>query len=168
MAAPLFWSRLARDPWARFGLGLVAGLALHGASTARSARPATNPWERFGLGLVAGLALLAVLAPWLAPGDPFRGDLSASLHPPSGSFLLGSDAQGRDVLSRVLYGARLSLAVGLISQSVALLLGVTLGLVSGYYGRWIDGTIMRVDDVTRPFPSLLFMRAIAAPQNRPP
>src|SRR5882757_8329835 len=87
MAAPLFWSRLARDPWARFGLGLVAGLAL-----------------------------LALLAPWLAPGDPFRGDLSASLHPPSGAYLLGSDAQGRDVLSRVLYGARLSLAVGRVRR----------------------------------------------------
>src|SRR5437762_3356340 len=133
MAAPLFWSRLARDPWARFGLGLVALLAL-----------------------------LALLAPWLAPGDPFRGDLAASLRPPSGAFLLGSDAQGRDVLSRVLYGARLSLAVGLISQSIALALGVTLGLVSGYYGRWIDGTIMRVADVTLAFPSLLLLIAIAA------
>src|SRR5437667_9077533 len=133
MAAPLFWSRLARDPWARFGLGLVAALAR-----------------------------LALLAPWLAPGDPFRGDLSASLHPPSGAFLLGSDAQGRDVLSRVLYGARLSLAVGLIRQSVALLLGVTLGLVSGYYGRWIDGVIMRIADVTLAFPSLLLLIAIAA------
>jgi len=133
MAAPLFWTRLARDPWARFGLGLVAGLAL-----------------------------LALLAPWLAPGDPFRGDLSASLHAPSGAFPLGSDAQGRDVLSRVLYGARLSLAVGLISQSVALAFGVTLGLVSGYYGRWMDGVIMRIADVTLAFPSLLLLIAIAA------
>src|SRR5882762_5464033 len=132
MAAPLFWTRLAHDPWARFGLGLVAILAL-----------------------------LALLAPWLAPGDPFRGDLSASLRPPSGAFLLGSDAQGRDVLSRVLYGARLSLAVGLISQSIALALGVTLGLVSGYYGRWMDGVIMRVADVTLAFPSLLLLIAIA-------
>src|SRR5213593_66929 len=133
MAAPLFWTRLAHDPWARFGLGLV------------------------GI-----LALLALLAPWLAPGDPYRGDLSASLHPPSGAFLLGSDAQGRDMRSRVLYGARLSLAVGLISQSVALALGVTLGLVSGYYGRWMDSMIMRVADVTLAFPSLLLLIAIAA------
>src|SRR5467141_404254 len=133
MAAPLFWTRLARDPWARFGLGLVAVLAV-----------------------------LALLAPWLAPGDPYRGDLSASLHPPSGAFLLGSDAQGRDILSRVLYGARLSLAVGLISQSIACLLGLALGLVAGYYGRWIDAAVMRIADVTLAFPSLLLLIAIAA------
>src|ERR1043166_2912754 len=97
MAAPLLWTRsLLRDRWARVGLGVVAALVL-----------------------------LAVLAPWLAPGDPFRGDLAASPRPPSLVFPLGSDAQGRDVLSRVLYGARLSLAVGIISQSIALSLGLT-------------------------------------------
>src|SRR5512145_1532168 len=133
MAAPLFWSRLARDRWARTGLAMVGVLAL-----------------------------LAVLAPWLAPGDPFRGNLSASLHPPSVAFLFGSDAQGRDVLSRVLYGARLSLAVGLISQSIALALGLTLGLIAGFYGRWVDGLIMRIADVTLAFPSLLLLIAIAA------
>src|SRR5213594_2929592 len=133
MAAPLFWTRIAHDPWSRCGLGVV------------------------GL-----LALLALLAPWLAPGDPFRGDLAVSLRPPSHTFLFGSDAQGRDVLSRVLYGARLSLAVGLISQSIALFLGLTLGLVAGFYGRWIDGVIMRVADVTLAFPSLLLLIAIAA------
>ncbi|HXM37262.1 MAG TPA: ABC transporter permease [Gemmatimonadales bacterium] len=133
MPAPLFLTRLARDRWARFGLALVGTLAV-----------------------------LAVLAPWLAPGDPFRGNLAASLHAPSSAFPLGSDAQGRDVLSRVLYGARLSLAVGLISQSIAIALGVTLGLVAGYYGRWVDGVIMRVADVTLAFPSLLLLIAIAA------
>ena len=95
MPAPLVWTRLARDPWARLGLLIVAALAI-----------------------------LAAAAPWLAPGDPFRGDLAASLVAPSRAFLLGSDAQGRDVLSRVLYGARLSLAVGLISQGIALVSGV--------------------------------------------
>jgi len=133
MTAPLFWTRLARDPWARFGLGVV--------------------------GILAALALLA---PALAPGDPLRGDLAVSLRPPSHTFLFGSDAQGRDVLSRVLYGARLSLAVGLISQSIALFLGLTLGLIAGFYGRWIDGVIMRVADVTLAFPSLLLLIAIAA------
>jgi len=133
MVAPLFLTRLARDRWARFGLGVV------------------------GI-----LAVLALLAPVLAPGDPLRGELAASLRPPSHTFLLGSDAQGRDVLSRVLYGARLSLAVGLISQSIALFLGLTLGLIAGFYGHWIDGVIMRVADVTLAFPSLLLLIAIAA------
>ncbi|HEY3279587.1 MAG TPA: ABC transporter permease [Gemmatimonadales bacterium] len=133
MPAPLVWTRLARDRWARLGLAIVVGVAL-----------------------------LAVLAPVLAPGDPYRGDLAASLRAPSSVFPLGSDAQGRDVLSRVLYGARLSLAVGLISQGIALALGVTLGLVAGYYGRWVDGMVMRVADVTLAFPSLLLLIAIAA------
>jgi len=133
MAAPLFLSRLVRDRWARFGLVLVGSLAL-----------------------------LALVAPWLAPADPIRGNLNASLLPPSDAFLLGSDAQGRDVLTRVLYGARLSLSVGLVSQSIALGLGVTLGLIAGYYGRWVDGVIMRVADVTLAFPSLLLLIAIAA------
>src|SRR2546422_6760115 len=133
MAAPLFWTRLARDRWARFGLAVV--------------------------GILGPVAFVRA---WLAPGDPFRGNLAASLRPPSHTFLLGSDAQGRDVLSRVLYGARLSLAVGLISQSIALAIGVTLGLLAGFYGRWMDSMIMRVADVTLAFPSLLLLIAIAA------
>ncbi len=74
---------------------------------------------------------------------------------PDGRYLLGTDTQGRDVLSRVLYGARPSLMVGLTSQSVAVTLGVLLGLVAGYYQRWVDATVMRLADVTLAFPTLL-------------
>ncbi|HXH63412.1 MAG TPA: ABC transporter permease [Gemmatimonadales bacterium] len=119
-------------------------------------------WAVAGLALVAGLVLAAVLAPWLAPGDPVRGDLAQSLHGPSRAFLFGADAQGRDVLSRVLFGARLSLTVGVVSQIIALALGVSLGLAAGYYGRWIESGIMRAADVTLAFPSLLLLIAIAA------
>jgi peptide/nickel transport system permease protein len=133
MHAPLVWHRLGRDRWA------LAGLAV-----------------------VAALALAAALAPWLAPADPTHGGLARSLEPPSGAFLFGTDAQGRDVLSRVLYGARLSLAVGLISQSIAATLGLALGLAAGFYGRWVDAAVMRVADVTLAFPSLLLLIAIAA------
>jgi ABC-type dipeptide/oligopeptide/nickel transport system permease subunit len=133
MHAPLVWSRLARDRWALTGLAIVALIAF-----------------------------AALLAPWLAPADPLRGALTRSLAPPSRAFLLGTDAQGRDILSRVLYGARLSLAVGFISQSISCILGLTLGLVAGYYGRWIDAALMRVADVTLAFPSLLLLIAIAA------
>jgi ABC-type dipeptide/oligopeptide/nickel transport system permease subunit len=118
---------------------------------------------QLGLVLVALVVSAAVLAPWLAPFDPLRGDLrNAYLVGPGGRFLLGTDTQGRDVLSRVLYGARLSLAVGLISQSVSVTLGVILGLVAGYYGRWVDALVMRLADVTLAFPTLLLLIAVAA------
>ncbi len=119
-------------------------------------------WAMTGLALVAALALLALAAPWLAPGDPYRGNLAAALRAPSAAYWLGTDAQGRDVLSRVLFGARLSLVVGVASQTIALGAGLALGLAAGYYGRWVDSLVMRVADVTLAFPSLLLLIAIAA------
>jgi len=127
-----------------------------------------NRWRRdtfFRLGIILVLVIVvaAALAPWLAPHDPFRGDLANdSLAPPGRRFLLGADAQGRDVLSRVLYGARISLLVGVVSQTVAVLLGVTLGLVAGYYRKGTDLVIMRLADITLAFPSLLLLIAVAA------
>jgi ABC-type dipeptide/oligopeptide/nickel transport system permease subunit len=118
---------------------------------------------QLGAVLVAIIVIAALLAPWIAPHDPLTGDLKdAYLTPPGGKYLLGTDSQGRDVLSRVLYGARISLAVGLISQFVAVILGVTLGLVSGFYGRWVDALVMRLADVTLAFPTLLLLIAVAA------
>ncbi len=123
---------------------------------------------RIGLSLVGAVALLALLAPVLAPHDPLRGDLrGAYLLPPGSAYLLGTDGQGRDVLSRVLFGARISLVVGVVSQGVAALLGVTLGLIAGYYGRWVDAVLMRFADVTLAFPTLLLLIAIAAAIDPP-
>jgi ABC-type dipeptide/oligopeptide/nickel transport system permease subunit len=120
-------------------------------------------WFQLGVALVGLVVLAAVLAPWLAPFDPVTGDLrNAYLLSPGGRYLLGTDAQGRDVLSRVLYGARISLLVGLISQVVAASTGVALGLLSGYYGRWVDALVMRLADVTLAFPTLLLLIAVAA------
>ncbi len=133
MQAPRLWLRLVRD---------------------RSAL--------VGLSIVTMLTLAALAAPWLAPADPVRGSLSESLRAPSHTFWLGTDVQGRDILTRVLFGARLSLAVGLVSQSVASLLGLVLGLMAGYYGRWLDALLMRLADITLAFPSLLLLIAIAA------
>lgn len=116
-----------------------------------------------GLALVGAVVLAALLAPWLAPHDPLTGDLRhAYLLPPNATYLLGTDTQGRDVLSRVLYGARLSLLVGVVSQSVAVTLGVSLGLIAGYYGRWVESAIMRLADITLAFPTLLLLIAVAA------
>jgi ABC-type dipeptide/oligopeptide/nickel transport system permease subunit len=122
-----------------------------------------NRLFQLGAALVMLVVVAALFAPWIAPHDPLIGNLKdAYLTPPGTRFLLGSDSQGRDVLSRVLYGARISLAVGLISQAVAVTLGVSLGLVSGYYGRWVDALIMRLADVTLAFPTLLLLIAVAA------
>src|SRR5690606_35361859 len=113
--------------------------------------------------LVAAVVAAAVLAPWIAPHDPLRGDLTgAYLLDPGGRYVLGTDTQGRDVLSRVLYGARISVAVGVISQVVAVTLGVTMGLLAGYYGRWVDTVVMRFADITLAFPTLLLLIAVAA------
>lgn len=113
--------------------------------------------------LVGLVGAAAAFAPWLAPHDPVAGDLRAAyLLPPGDGHLLGTDAQGRDVLSRVLHGARVSLLVGLGSQAITVVLGVTLGLLAGWYGRWVESLIMRLADVTLAFPTLLLLIAVAA------
>jgi len=98
----------------------------------------------------------------LARHDPIRGDLIRQLEPPSAEHWMGTDIQGRDVWARLVYGARISLAVGLISQSIALAIGLTLGLIAGYFGRWIDDLVMRLADVTLAFPTLLLLIAMVA------
>ena len=115
-----------------------------------------------GLVVVAGMVLVAIAAPIIAGHDPLAIDLRERLQPPSGEHWMGTDFQGRDVWARLVHGARISLAVGFISQSVALFLGVTLGLLAGYYGRWVDETIMRLADVTLAFPTLLLLIAMVA------
>jgi peptide/nickel transport system permease protein len=123
----------------------------------------TDRFFQLGLLFVGLVVLAAIFAPWLAPHNPIAGDLrGAYLVSPGSRFLLGTDTQGRDILSRVLYGARLSLSVGLISQSVSVTLGVFLGLLAGYYGRWVDAVVMRLADITLAFPTLLLLIAVAA------
>lgn len=116
-----------------------------------------------GFVLVTLVVAAGLLAPLLAPQSPIQGDIqNAYLLPPSAAHWLGTDTQGRDILSRVIYGARISLGVGLIAQAVATSLGVTLGLVAGYYGKWVDALVMRLADITLAFPTLLLLIAVAA------
>ena len=117
---------------------------------------------RLGLGIVVVMSLAALLAPVLAPQSPIEIDLVHLLERPSSAHWLGTDIQGRDIWSRLVYGARVSLTVGLISQGIALLLGVTLGLLAGFYGRWVDEIVMRLADVTLAFPTLLLLIAMVA------
>lgn len=116
----------------------------------------------FGVLVVFAMVVMAVGAPLLARHDPTAIDLVNQLQPPSGDHWMGTDIQGRDVWARLVYGARISLAVGLVSQGIALALGLLLGLIAGYYGRWIDEIVMRLADVTLAFPTLLLLIALVA------
>jgi peptide/nickel transport system permease protein len=116
----------------------------------------------FGGGVIVLLVVLAVAAPLLARHNPTDVDLINSLQPPSSQHWFGTDIQGRDVWARLVYGARVSLTVGVVSQGIALTLGVILGLLAGYYGKWIDEAVMRLADVTLAFPTLLLLIALVA------
>lgn len=116
----------------------------------------------FGLVIIGILIFVGVFAPLLAPDDPFRVELKERLLSPSLGHLLGTDHFGRDILSRILYGARISLEVGIIASTISLLLGMLFGTIAGYYGGWIDNLIMRFTDIMFGFPALLFLIGIMA------
>jgi peptide/nickel transport system permease protein len=115
-----------------------------------------------GLVILGALATMAVAAPWISARDPIRTAPREALQAPGARFVLGSDQFGRDVASRVLHGARVSLLVGVISVSIAVGLGAPIGLVSGYYGGRLDALIMRVMDVMLAFPGILLALAIVS------
>lgn len=117
---------------------------------------------QIGMVIVAMIIGAAVFAPLLAVHDPIGIDLAGMLEGPSGDHWMGTDIQGRDVWARLVYGARVSIAVGVVSQGIALFLGVLLGLIAGYYGGWIDELVMRLADVTLAFPTLLLLIAMVA------
>ncbi len=123
----------------------------------------------FGAWVVVGLYLVALMAPLVAPYDPVvQQDLvEASYLAPSAEHLLGTDQFGRDVLSRILYGARISLAIGFIAVAIAVLLGSLLGAVAGYLGGLVDGAIMRFTDLVIAFPRLVLLIMIIALFSRP-
>ncbi len=136
----------------------------HSESPWRSAarRLRRNRGAMTGLYLIIFLAIVAVLAQHLAPYDPAKVTTGASLESPNREHPLGTDPLGRDILSRLIHGARISLRVGLVSVGIAALCGTTLGLIAGYYGRWLDLTIMRLIDLLLAFPNVLLALAIIA------
>ncbi|KNZ69034.1 binding-protein-dependent transport system inner membrane protein [Thermincola ferriacetica] len=116
-----------------------------------------------GLILVAVFLLVALCAPLIAPYDPITdSDLVKRLEAPSSEHIMGRDSQGRDIFSRIIYGARISVQIGVISVSFSLVLGVVLGAIAGFYGKWLDGLIMRLMDILLAFPSVLLAIAITA------
>ena len=116
----------------------------------------------FGLAAVALFVLVALLAPWLAPYDPLATSWSAVRKAPSAAYLFGTDEIGRDVLSRVIWGTRASLLAGVVSVSISLALGVPIGMLAGYAGRWVDGVLSRFTDAMLACPFLILAIALAA------
>jgi peptide/nickel transport system permease protein len=114
--------------------------------------------------MIVLLVIAAVSAPWLAPFDPLKAvaDSFGDPLPPGGRYLLGTDELGRDILSRVLYGARISLVVAVAATSLTVVIGVTIGICAGYFGGWTDTILMRFTDVVLSFPLLLLAIALGA------
>jgi len=112
--------------------------------------------------IVIVLFAVSLLAPWLAPHDPNAIDLKNVLAPPSAGHPFGTDPLGRDVLSRMIWGAGISLKVGFVATGIAILIGTILGALAGYYGRWVDAVIMRFVDIMLCFPSFFLILAVIA------
>ncbi|MCX7912893.1 MAG: ABC transporter permease, partial [Dehalococcoidales bacterium] len=136
--------------------------------------PRTNELKRFikvffGRGLVIFGSLIILLflvmsafGPWIAPHDPNVQDLDHVLTPPSSEHLLGTDYLGRDLLSRLIYGARSSLMVGIVALGIAAIIGMVSGMAAGYFGGWVYSVIMRVIDALMSFPMLVLALLISA------
>jgi peptide/nickel transport system permease protein len=108
------------------------------------------------------MIVIAIAAPLLAPHAPNAISLSNYKKPPSAEYLLGTDAQGRDILSRLMYAARISLSVGIVAVGLYVIIGTTLGGLAGYFGGWIDGIIMRLADMVLSFPSIIVIITIVS------
>ena len=121
-----------------------------------------NRLSGVGFLIICIIAFMAIFAPFISPHDPYKQDLYAVLEKPSKTHWLGTDHLGRDLLSRVIYGSRISLYVGLVSLAISAMIGIVVGLVSGYCGGAIDNFLMRITDAFRCFPYLVFVLALAA------
>ena len=110
--------------------------------------------------VIIALIILAVFAPFFAPYDPNLQDYAAILQKPSAAHPFGTDEYGRDILSRIIYGTRISLSVGILAQLIATVIGVTLGALAAYYGGWVDTLISRIMEIFAAFPDLIFAMGI--------
>jgi ABC-type dipeptide/oligopeptide/nickel transport system permease subunit len=132
-------------------------------ATAAPRRTLWHAWRRFrrnrmavaALGFIALEILVAIFAPWVAPYDPYQPDFANTWQLPSAAHWLGTDDLGRDVLSRLIYGARISISVGILSQLVIVLIGLPIGALAGLIGGWPDYIVMRIIDVISSIPTIL-------------
>lgn len=125
-------------------------------------RALANPLSLAGLLIIVMLLLVALAASWLAPYDPIRTDVPHRLEAPSAQHLFGTDQLGRDILSRIIYGTRISLRIAVLAAVIATVIGAPLGLISGYFRGRVDDLLMRLTDMFMAFPRLILAMAIAA------
>jgi peptide/nickel transport system permease protein len=147
---------------------------INSITTLETTRPQTSEFRRitkvmfsrwvviFGAVIILVLTIVAIFAPLLAPYDPYEQHLMITLQQPSKEYLLGTDEMGRDLLSRLIWGSRISILVGVVAVSIAGVLGMGMGLIAGYFGKWIQSIIMRFIDALMALPPLLLILAIAA------
>jgi peptide/nickel transport system permease protein len=121
-----------------------------------------NPLAMVGFAIILGLLVVAALAPWLAPYSAVEGDLARRLLPPSSEHWMGTDELGRDILSRVIWGARITLVIVLLVAVIAAPLGLIVGAVAGYFGGWTDRVLMGVTDIFLSMPRLILALAFVA------
>ncbi|MGC2424033.1 MAG: oligopeptide ABC transporter permease [Nitrospirota bacterium] len=121
-----------------------------------------NPLALSGAAVILFLFIIAVLAPLIAPHNPDLINTAQILAPPASGHLFGTDDLGRDVLSRMVYSARISLAVGFVAVGIATVIGIIIGAVAGYYGGWVDSTLMRFVDIMLCFPTIFLILAVIA------
>ncbi|KAB2333376.1 ABC transporter permease [Cytobacillus depressus] len=119
-----------------------------------------NKRAMIGLYITSIFIIVAILAPWISPYDPFAYDMKALLQSPSLSHPFGTDQFGRDVLSRIIHGSRISLMIGIVGVGISIIVGVTLGTIAGYFGGILDTFIMRIMDILLAFPGFLLALAI--------
>jgi len=122
----------------------------------------SNPLAKSGFIIILTVFILAMLAPWISPYDPDDINVKAILLDPSAQHWMGTDGLGRDVLSRMLYGGRISLLVGLVAVGISTAIGILLGALAGYYRGWVDTLIMRLVDVMLSIPSFFLILAVIA------
>jgi peptide/nickel transport system permease protein len=121
-----------------------------------------NPLALVGLAIVVGLIVIAALAPWIAPYSPVLQDLDNRLLPPSAAHWMGTDDLGRDILSRILWGARITLTVVALVAVIVAPVGLAVGVLAGYFGGWVDAALMRITDIFMAFPRLILALAFVA------
>ncbi|ALE58271.1 ABC transporter permease [Paraburkholderia sp. RL17-368-BIF-A] len=134
-----------------------------GLAYRRWRRFAGNPLSVFGFAILMVLVIVAIIGPWIAPHDPLRQVLSDRLLPPgSASHWLGTDQLGRDILSRIIYGSRLTLSIAILVVVVVVPIGLMIGTTAGFFGGWVDNVLMRITDIALAFPKIVLALAFAA------